>query len=111
MLTHDITSWIMRNTEDNREVIPQVFDDFNVIEDDDMNRVRFEEESSKNDLEETMVHEHDMIQNKLKTVVGEKWEEERLHPTLNEIYSIYFGLKPLVPTIFEQNCVTVTGTS
>ena len=95
MLTHDITSWIMGNTEDNSEVIPQVVDDFNVIEDDDMNRIRFEEESVKNDLEKTMVHEHDMIQNKLKTVMGEKWEEQKIHPTLKEIYSIYFGPKSL----------------
>ena len=70
MLTHDITSWIMGNTKDNSEVIPQVLDDLNVIEDDDMNKIRFEEESVKNDLEETMVQEHDMIKNKLKTVMG-----------------------------------------
>ena len=100
MLTHDITSWIMGNTKDNSEVIPQVLDDFNVIEDDDMNKIRFEEESTKNDLEEAMVQEHDMIQNKLKIAMGEKWEQDKIHPTLNEIYSIYFGPKSLVTRVF-----------
>ena len=100
MLTHEITSWIRGNAQDTSEVIPQVVDDFNVIEDDEMNKIRFEEESAKNDLEETMVQEHDMIQKKLKTIMGENWEQDKIHPTLNEIYSIYFGPKSLVTKVF-----------